>query len=409
MGLLKAKPEEVEVFAIARNIEDFPALIEDLDAELSGRWSALPLKNGEAAIKAGVGSDLEIAIVAVSHEDESNLTEAERVVQVARDHGLKVLLVAKDVSPKALHHLLRVGADDFAPYPMDEGALSDSIASMRSTLREPAAEIAGKGGQRKRHGLVIPIYGIAGGVGASTFAVNLAWELALLTKKTDKRVCILDFNFQFGSVATYLDLARREAIYELISDPGAMDHSALAQALTSYKTRLAVLTSPMDALPLDIIAPEDIATLIELAQASYDFVIVDMPQALVHWFDQVLRMSETFFAVMEIDMRSAQNCLRFLRALKAEDLPFEKVQFALNRAPGFTDLNGKARAKRLAESLGVEINIMLPDGGKAVSSSCDEGMPLAENAPKNPLRREIKSIAQTVFEAVVAERAAIAQ
>ncbi|NIQ97183.1 MAG: pilus assembly protein CpaE, partial [Desulfuromonadales bacterium] len=219
MGLLKAKPEEVEVFAIARNIEDFPALIEDLDAELSGRWSALPLKNGEAAIKAGVGSDLEIAIVAVSHEDESNLTEAERVVQVARDHGLKVLLVAKDVSPKALHHLLRVGADDFAPYPMDEGALSDSIASMRSTLREPAAEIAGKGGQRKRHGLVIPIYGIAGGVGASTFAVNLAWELALLTKKTDKRVCILDFNFQFGSVATYLDLARREAIYELISDP----------------------------------------------------------------------------------------------------------------------------------------------------------------------------------------------
>lgn len=407
MGLLKAKPEEVEVYAIARNIEDFPALIEDLDAELSGKWSALPLKGGEAAIKAGVGADLEIVIVALSQEDEASLAEAERVVQVARDHGLKVLLVAKDVSPKALHSLLRVGADDFAPYPMDDGALSDSIASMRSTLREPIATAA-KGGKRKRNGLVIPVYGIAGGVGASTFAVNLAWELALLTKKTDKRVCILDFNFQFGSVATYLDLARREAIYELISDPTAMDNSALAQALTSYKTRLAVLTSPMDALPLDIIAPEDIARLIELAQESYDFVIIDMPQALVHWFDQVLRMSETFFAVMEIDMRSAQNCLRFLRALKAEDLPFEKVQFALNRAPGFTDLNGKARAKRLAESLGVEINIMLPDGGKAVSSTCDEGMPLAENAPKNPLRREIKSIAQTVFEAVIAERAAIA-
>lgn len=407
MGLLKVKPQEVEIFAIARTIDDFPALIDDLNKELTGRWSPVALKGGEAAIKSGAGADLEIAIIAVSSEDEADLSTAVKVVQTARDHGLKVLLVAKDVSPAALHQLMRVGADDFAPYPLPDGALSESITRMRGTMKQAPALEQGK--KRKRHGLVIPIYAIAGGVGSSTFSVNLAWELALLTKKTDKRVCILDFNFQYGSVSTYLDLPRREAIYELISDPSAMDHSALAQALTSYKTRLAVLTSPMDTLPLDIIAPEDVAKLIELAQASYDFVIIDMPQALVHWFDQVLRMSETFFAVMEVDMRSAQNCLRFLRALKAEDLPYEKVQFALNRAPGFTDLNGKARAKRLAESLGVEINIMLPDGGKQVAAACDEGTPLAESAPKNALRREIKSIAQSIFDAVIAEKAAVAQ
>lgn len=408
MGLLKVKAEEVEVYAIARDIAEFPALTEDLNRELSGRWSPLELKKGESAIKAGVGPDLEIAIVAVSKDDETDLSPATRVIQAARDHGLKVILVVKDVSPMALHQLMKVGADDFAPYPLPDGALSESITRMRTTMKSAAVkEETHK--NRNRNGLVIPVYSIAGGVGASTFAVNLAWELALLTKKTDKRVCILDFNFQFGSVSTYLDLPRREAIYELISDPSSIDHSALSQALTSYKTRLAVLTSPMDALPLDIIAPEDVVKLIEIAQSAYDFVIIDMPQALVHWFDQVLKMSETFFAVMEVDMRSAQNCLRFLRALKAEDLPFEKVQFALNRAPGFTDLNGKARAKRLAESLGVEINIMLPDGGRTVAQSCDEGAPLAESAPKNALRRELKNIAQSIFDAVVAEKAAVAQ
>ena len=408
MGMLKVKADDVEVYAIARAIDEFPALVEDLNAELAGRWSPLPLTSSEAAIKAGVGTDLEIAVVAVSAEDEADLSVAVKVVQTARDHGLKVLLVAKDVSPTALHQLLRVGADDFAPYPLPDGALNESITKMRGAYREPAAE--NKTGQdRKRNGIVIPIYPVAGGVGASTFATNLAWELALLTKKTDKRVCLLDFNFQFGSVATYLDLPRREAIYELISDPSAVDRHTLSQALTSYKTRLAVLTAPMDALPLDIIAPEDVAKMIEIAQQSYDFVVIDMPQALVHWFDEVIKMSETFFAVMEVDMRSAQNCLRFLRALKSEDLPYDKVQFALNRAPGFTDLNGKARAKRLAESLGVEINIMLPDGGKGVASACDEGAPLAESAAKNPLRREFKNIAQTIFDAVVAEKAAVAQ
>ncbi len=405
MGLRKVKPEEVEAYAIARDISGFQLLTEDLDRELSGRWTSLDLDNAVASLKAAAEADLEFVIIAVAASDEGDLTAVARTIKVARELALKVLLVAKDVSPMALHQLMRIGADDFAPYPLPEGALNDSIMRLRA-IQVQKADNDKK--QKRRNGVIMPVYGVAGGVGSSTFAVNLAWELAQLTKKSDKRVALMDFNFQYGSVATYLDLQRREAIYELISDPSQIDHESLAQALTSYKTRLAVLTAPMDALPLDIIAPEDIQKLLQIAQSSYDFIVIDMPQALVHWSDDVLRMAETYFAILEIDMRSAQNCLRFLRALKAEDLPFEKVQFAINRAPGFTDLNGKARVRRMSESLGVDINILLPDGGRSVASACDEGVPLELAAPKNALRKEIRNIANTIFEAVAAERAAIA-
>ena len=218
MGLLKVKAEEVEVFAIARDIAEFPALTQDLDAELAERWAPLQLSGGDAALRAGIGPDLEIAIVAVGEEDEDDLGPVTKVIQTARDIGLKVLLVVKDVSPKSLHTLMRTGADDFAPYPFPEGGLADSIANMRGSSATQQTTQSSSG-PKNRRGLIIPVYSVAGGVGASTFAVNLAWELSLLTKKTDKRVCILDFNFQFGSVSTYLDLPRREAIYELISDP----------------------------------------------------------------------------------------------------------------------------------------------------------------------------------------------
>ena len=406
MGLRKAKADDAEAYVIARDISGFDLLTTGLDTELSGRWAPVALDNAESAMKAGVGPELEFVIVAVTDKEESDLSSVIKIIKTARDLGLKVLLVAKDVSPVALHQLMRTGADDFAPYPLPEGSLSESISRLRSSTSK---EETGSSGPRKRRGVILPVYGVAGGVGASTFAVNLAWELSQLTKKTDKRVALLDFNFQFGSVSTYLDLPRREAIYELISDPSAIDHDTMAQALTSYKTRLAVLTAPMDALPLDIVAPEDVQKLLEIAQASYDFVVVDMPQALVHWSEDVLRMAETYFAILEVDMRSAQNALRFLRALKSEDLPYEKVQFALNRAPGFTDINGKARVKRLAESLGIEIDIMLPEGGKAVLAASDEGVPLSESAPKNALRKEIRNIATSVFETLEAQKAAIVQ
>lgn len=105
-------------------------------------------------------------------------------------------------------------------------------------------------------------------------------------------------------------------------------------------------------------------------------------------------------------MRSAQNALRFLRLLKGEDLPVEKLRFGMNRAPKFTDLQGKGRVKRLAESLDIDIELMLPDGTKQVAQACDHGLPLSVNAAKNPLRREIAKLAASLNDLVAAEVAA---
>jgi len=101
---------------------------------------------------------------------------------------------------------------------------------------------------------------------------------------------------------------------------------------------------------------------------------------------------------MELDLRSAQNVLRLVRALKAEGLPHEKLRFVLNRAPRFTDLSAKSRVKRMAESLDIAIEVQLPDGGAQVTQSNDHGLPLSETAAKNPLRKEIQKLAKSLYE-----------
>jgi len=393
LKLTKEAQVKVEAYAVANDIRRFDLLVEDLDSELSKNWAPMTFEEGLSKYQKDPFDELEFVVVAVDRADEANLGPAANIISTAKSMGLKVLLVAHELSPIALHQLMRLGADDFAPYPLPEGALMESLQRLRDI------EIAPEGTQEKsaknRRGMILPVYGVAGGVGASTFAVNLAWEMATYTKKTNKRVALLDLNFHYGSVSTYLDMPRREAVFDLLSAASDVDNDALSQALTSFKTRLAVLTSPLDALPLDIVNPDDMEKLLKTAAASYDFVVVDMPSTLVGWSDRVLQIAEAMFAVLEVDMRSAQNALRFLRTLKAEDLPHEKIQYALNRAPGFTDMNGKARIKRLSESLGIDINILLPDGGKAVTNSNDQGLPLSETASKNALRKEIRRIAQS--------------
>jgi pilus assembly protein CpaE len=106
-------------------------------------------------------------------------------------------------------------------------------------------------------------------------------------------------------------------------------------------------------------------------------------------------------------MRSAQNALRLIRALKSENLPHERLRYVMNRAPKFADLSGKSRVKRMAESLDIDIEIQLPDGGKIVSQAGDHGLPLAETAGKSPLRKEIQKLAMSLFE--LSETAAAAE
>ncbi len=244
-------------------------------------------------------------------------------------------------------------------------------------------------GAPRRLGKVVAFYGIAGGVGASTMAVNFAWELAQATRREGRRVALLDFNFQYGSIATFLDVPRREAVYELVSEASNLDATSLTQALSTYKDRLHVLTAPRDALPLDIVSPADVDAIVTLAREGFDYVVIDLPQALMNWSEKVYAAADDFYAVMETDMRSAQNMYRFLRTLKAEDMNLDKLRFVLNRAPGMTDLSGKNRAKRVAESLGISFLHYVPDGARQVVNCCDQGVPLAEGARSSPVRKEI--------------------
>jgi len=235
-------------------------------------------------------------------------------------------------------------------------------------------------------------------VGASTFACNLAWELANVTKTDAPRVCLIDLDFQYGAASTYLDLPRREAVFDVLSDTSNIDSDAFLQSMLTFNDKLHVFTAPADMLPLDIVTAEDIARIIDMAQANFDFVVIDMPTTIVAWTETVLNRAHVYFALLELDLRCAQNVLRLVRALKAEALPHEKLRYVLNRSPRFTDLSAKSRVKRMAESLDIDIEVQLPDGGAQVTQANDHGLPMAETAAKNPLRREIQKLAKSLFD-----------
>lgn len=385
---------------ISRDVQIFDLLIEDMESALGDAWGDLGFDDAVVFLGQPEAASLQFITIAMDSLDEDNLDQIEQIVAMAKAARIKVILIAEDLSPGALHRLLRAGGDEFVPYPLPESELARAIERVltQGAVAAAAPSTTAIKAAGDKSGVVIPVHGLAGGTGATVMAVNLAWELANIDPHDPPKVCLIDLDLQFGTAATYLDLPRRESVLELLSDTAAMDGDSFMQALLTYGDKLHVLTSPTDMIPLDLLTAIDIIRIIEIARVNFDYVVIDMPSTVVEWTQTVLEAAHIYFALIELEMRSAQNTLRLKRALQSEDLPFSKIRFILNRAPGFTDLNGKSRVKRLAESLGIAIDVLLPDGGKAVLQSADHGSPLAERSAKNPLRKEIYKLARSVHD-----------
>ncbi len=403
---VNSDPAPILACTISRDVQRFDLLIDDMEQELGEAWGDLNFEDALVFLKQPDSTGMQFVAIAVDSEDESELSKMNDVIKAAKAKKIKVLLIANQVSPSVLHQMLKLGADDFVPYPLPEGSLHEAIERLRrpDPVVPPGFDpetgtfnpnLRPKG---DRNGVILPVHGMAGGVGASTFAANLGWELATLPDSEGTRVCVLDLDLQFGAIATYLDLSRKEAVLEVLTDTAALDADSLMKSMQTFNDKLHVLTAPADMLPLEMITPDDVGRILDTAQANFDFVIVDMPSTVVSWTEAVLTRAHVYFALLELDLRSAQNILRFIRALKAEALPHEKVRYILNRAPKFTDLSAKARVKRMAESLDIDIEVQLPDGGEQITQANDHGLPIAESAAKNPLRKELQKLAKSLYD-----------
>lgn len=401
MSSTMPQPEQavIQACTVSRDVQNFDLLIEDMETVLGESWGDLGFAEALAFFGQPEAEGMEFIALAMDDADEDNLPLMSEIIKQAKNRDIKVILIAEDVTPSALHSLLRQGADEFVPYPLPEGELARAVERIQTPGASPQPAAADgpqlKAGAQK-DGAVIVVHGLAGGTGATTMAVNLAWELATVSKTDSPSVCLLDLDLQYGSVSTFLDLPRREVVYEMLSDTESMDEEIFGQALVTYEDKLHVLTAPTDMLPLDLITADDIERVLNLARNQFDYVVIDMPSTLVQWSETILTSAHIYFATLELDMRSAQNALRFKRALQAEELPIEKLRYVLNRAPKFTDLSAKSRVKRLAESLDISIDLQLPDGGKPITQANDHGMPLASSAAKSPLRREIAKLAASI-------------
>jgi pilus assembly protein CpaE len=114
---LQPDPAPIVACTISRDVQNFDLLIDDMELELGESWGDLSFDDAITFFGQPDAASLEFVAVAVNAEDEKDLGRITEIIKQAKTRGIKVILIADQVSPVALHQLLRLGAEDFRTLP----------------------------------------------------------------------------------------------------------------------------------------------------------------------------------------------------------------------------------------------------------------------------------------------------
>jgi pilus assembly protein CpaE len=347
--------------------------------------------NGKATELARV-SEL---IIFKATPDAADEVEALRAL-TASGGNARILAVSDSSIPFGLaHSLLRAGVSEVVPDTIEDAELAKVVNRLSMPRRLTLSA------QEQREGQVIAISKARGGIGATTLAVNLADQLCGKKKRFGKseirKVVLVDLDLQFGAVAGFLDLPTNEALYSIARDRIEPDSVFLQQSIVTTPTGLAVLAAPEGFMPLNALQPEQVRFLINRLRQMYDFVVIDLPQAMVDWLTPVLEAASHVLIVSGTSVPFVQQTRRLIDFFKDQN-PSLRIEVIVGQ-----EKKPMIRSRRHAEAakaLQTEFNHWLPHDPKTAEEAMDRGRPLSETASGSPLSKEIAQIAADLLKAV---------
>ena len=231
-------------------------------------------------------------------------------------------------------------------------------------------------------GQVLTVASATGGCGKTFYATNLAFALNSLS---DKTVCLLDLDLQFGEVMTALRLRSRHTMADVVAIADDEDLTTyLPEMVTHHESGIHVLPAPLDPAEADRIRPQDVTRVIDACRARYDYVIVDNPTGLGETTLAALDRSAHLFVMAALDLSSMRNLRLFLQTLDRLHIADHDVSLVLNKEQSGVGLDAE------------DVEQLFPMGFRSripfdrdVPRSMNAGVPVIEAYPTSPVSGEI--------------------
>jgi pilus assembly protein CpaE len=278
---------------------------------------------------------------------------------------IKIVACSAAIPPnhQLLLEAMRCGVQDFLAKPVEPAALKDILSRFMQDL------------DVKDHSAMdrlIVVMGAKGGVGATTVAVNLGVQLATYARK---RVALLDFARPLGNVHLLLDLHPKFGVRDAIDNMDRLDSHFFAGLLTRHKTKLEILGGATQAEEWQTIAVPPLERVVNVAQNSFDMVLLDMGAQFSSEWASILRMARMILIVAEANVPALWTMERRLLAMKGLGIEPDRARVIINR----WHKGDEEVLKSIQKDINRPVFACLPNDFRMASAAVNLGTPMQEN------------------------------
>lgn len=202
-------------------------------------------------------------------------------------------------------------------------------------------------------GRVMTVFSPKGGTGKTVVATSLA---AMLAKTEGRRTLLLDLDLQFGDAAIMLGLEPAKTVYDLVVAPGELDPEKLAGYVTKHTCGLDVLAAPLRPEDAELVVESKVTSLIDVARASYDAIVVDTSPFFHGAVLATLDRTDQLMVLCGLDVPTLKNVRLALQTLEQLSFPANRITYVMNRASANVGL----KTREVEDGLHVKVAHELP-------------------------------------------------
>lgn len=285
----------------------------------------------------------------------------------------------------------RAGAFDVLFFPDEITALEDTISRAIKALKTETANKEAAASFTWGRGQVFAIYSGKGGTGKSLIASTLAQTLQL---DSNAGVLLVDLNFQYGGIETYLNMDSNRNLYDLTPVLKELnDNHIRSVTVVDPISQVELLASPSDIEIGEQITEEHIERLLRAARLYYDYIIVDLPSELTNLTYTTLEEADKIYYVLNPDVISLRVLNRVLGSFSTIGVdPTDRLELMLNRVNRDSEIDEKEVQRRFP----FQVSGVFRDDPKKIMQAINRGKPLRSSKNERNISTFAKDIQKLV-------------
>jgi pilus assembly protein CpaE len=232
--------------------------------------------------------------------------------------------------------------------------------------------------------------GSKGGVGATSVACQLGFELSRLGQDT----AIVDFNLPLGDVALYYDLQPQRTIAHLTKGDLDVDLEYIEMILQNHASGLRILAAPLRVEESQVISPQHLSSALETLRSRFDWIVVDISR---RWGEECVRaldMASQILVVCTLDIPTLNHTKNHLELMERLGLSDSAVRLIANRHSSKQTVT----ERDVIEFLGRSPDAKLSNDFPAMAAAINEGRAIHEVAPRSPLAADFRTLTSLIHD-----------